>query len=102
MQLSFSATVTAQFFGHTHWDQLKLFYDEQRQATNVAYVGPSVTTWEGVDPAFRIYEIDSWHRANSTFAVLDFHTFKTNVEETPRTVVPKFFKVRHQFQSISS
>ena len=58
LQLSFSETVSAQFFGHTHWDQLKLFYDEQRQATSVAYVGPSVTTWEGVDPAFRIYEID--------------------------------------------
>ena len=32
-------------------------YDE-KQPSNIAYVTPSVTTWEGVDPSFRIYEID--------------------------------------------
>ena len=63
----FGNTVRAQFYGHTHWDQIKIFY-QGNNPTNIAYVTPSVTTWVGVDPSFRIYEIDHWDNPNSSFS----------------------------------
>ena len=66
----YQTTIRAQFYGHTHWDHLRLFYedfDPLKKATNVAYVTPSVTTWVGMDPAFRVYEIDHWDNPNPTF-----------------------------------
>ena len=61
----FKDTIRAQFYGHTHWDHLRIFYEQG--ATNIAYVTPSVTTWVGMDPSFRVYEIDHWDNQDSTF-----------------------------------
>jgi len=55
----YEQTVTAQFYGHTHADEFQLFYDpEQRnRATNIAYIGPSVTPYYGLNPTYRIYNV---------------------------------------------
>ena len=73
------------FYGHTHWDHMRLFYEDYDKnktgfqiyvinalsdwlislankhqlenlykPVNVAYVTPSVTTWIGMDPSFRL------------------------------------------------
>ena len=64
----FESTVTAQFFGHTHQDEFKVFYDTQdaSRATNVAFLGPSVTTFPGLNPGYRVYSIDG-PRSDSSF-----------------------------------
>ena len=51
-------TVTAQFYGHTHADEFEIFYDLKNRSrpTNIAYIGPSVTTYYGLNPTYRIYE----------------------------------------------
>lgn len=57
----YEATITGQFFGHTHNDEFEVFYDKTGsvpRATNVAYIGPSVTTYDGVNPGYRIYTVD--------------------------------------------
>ena len=36
----FKNTVTSQFYGHTHWDHIKLFYDADRVPSNIAYITP--------------------------------------------------------------
>ncbi|XP_060532575.1 sphingomyelin phosphodiesterase-like isoform X2 [Cylas formicarius] len=53
-------TIVAQFYGHSHHDEFEVFYDtaEYSRPTNVAYLGPSVTTYENFNPAYRIYYID--------------------------------------------
>lgn len=62
----YESTITAQFFGHTHQDEFLVFYDDEDVAntsktfndfrpTSVAYIGPSVTTFGGVNPGYRIY-----------------------------------------------
>merc|ERR1712227_926201 len=71
--------IRAQFYGHTHWDHLRIFYEQG--ASNIAYVTPSVTTWVGMDPSFRVYEIDHWDNQNPTFTVLDHHTFTADVHK---------------------
>ncbi|XP_077489009.1 sphingomyelin phosphodiesterase-like [Amblyomma americanum] len=83
----FESTVRAQFFGHTHNDELELFYElvgrgrSQRQRPYaVAYVAPSTTTFNSGHPAFRIYVLDG-NYTNSTWAVLDHETYLMNVTE---------------------
>jgi len=76
----FESTVTAQFFGHTHRDDFKVFYDTQdpTRATNVAFIGPSVTTFDFLNPGYKVYIIDG-QRENSTFEVLDHSTWFMNI-----------------------
>jgi len=81
----FRHTIAAQFFGHTHNDEFKVFVaedpqapDRQRIATSIAYVGPSQTPIDGLNPSYRIYTIDAGESGNfseSTNYVLDHETF---------------------------
>ncbi|GFR29144.1 sphingomyelin phosphodiesterase, partial [Trichonephila clavata] len=76
-------TVTAQFFGHTHSDEFEIFYDKsgaQPRATSIAYIGPSVTTYDGFNPGYRIYTIDGNYNQSSKY-VLDHETYFTNLTE---------------------
>lgn len=57
--LRFSEVVAAQFNGHTHEDELKVFYDTNNpeKVINVAYNGGSVTTYIGLNPNYRVYDV---------------------------------------------
>ena len=56
----FANTISAQFYGHTHNDQFELWYDAETNSVpiNVGYVTPSVTTFTGLNPSYRIYTVD--------------------------------------------
>lgn len=76
-------TVTAQFFGHTHSDEFEIFYDKsgpKPRATSIAYIGPSVTTYDGFNPGYRIYTLDGNYPESSKY-VLDHETYFTNLTE---------------------
>ncbi|RWS30121.1 Sphingomyelin phosphodiesterase-like protein [Leptotrombidium deliense] len=80
-------TVVAQFFGHTHHDEFEIFYDESNvtyhsivpRATNLVYITPSVTTFNYVNPAYRIYTVDDTEQ--SPHLVLDHVTYFVNLTE---------------------
>ena len=59
----YESTITAQFFGHTHYDEFELFYDvaDLGRALSIAYVGPSVTPYYELNPGYRIYYVDGDH-----------------------------------------
>lgn len=61
--------MTAQFYGHTHWDEIEIYYDSEtsKRPISVGYVGPSLTTFAYGNPGYRIYTIDGDH--NETFYV---------------------------------
>ncbi|CAN7994787.1 unnamed protein product [Ixodes pacificus] len=81
----FQDTVRGQFFGHTHMDELKLFYDDDdKRAVGVAYLAPSVTTFRSGHPAFRVYTIDG-NYPNSTWTVVDHETHIANLTEANNT-----------------
>jgi len=67
----YESTITAQFFGHTHFDEFELFYDRNdlSRVTNVAYVGPSVTPYYDLNPGYRIYYIDGDHKSTTRVSV---------------------------------
>jgi sphingomyelin phosphodiesterase len=89
----YEATITAQFFGHTHFDEFEVFYDHKdlsklgfpiatsyfnifstaARPNNVAYVGPSVSPYYDLNPGYRIYYVDGDHD-KSTRVSLDYFT----------------------------
>jgi hypothetical protein len=62
-EFSYESTITAQFFGHTHYDEFQIFYDtsDLGRALSIAYVGPSVSPYYDLNPGYRIYYVDGDH-----------------------------------------
>ena len=73
----YSGTVTAQFYGHTHFDEFQLFYSDTspQLPTNIAYIGPSVTPYHGTNPSYRLYTVAM------SGELLDHHTYIMDIEE---------------------
>nr|XP_023023027.1 sphingomyelin phosphodiesterase-like [Leptinotarsa decemlineata] len=78
----FQDTIVAQFYGHSHADEFELFYETQKYSRPiaVAYLGPSVTTFENFNPAYRVYYVDG-DRLNSTREVLDHETWTMDLDK---------------------
>ena len=67
----YESTVAAQFFGHTHAEEIKIFYETtgtESRVTNVAFIGGSLTTYDGINPGYRVYTVDG-ERPNSSFVI---------------------------------
>ncbi|VDM56671.1 unnamed protein product [Angiostrongylus costaricensis] len=58
----FSNIIKGQFFGHAHTDYVTVFYEDMHNISSnpidVLYAAPSTTTFAGMNPAYRIYEIN--------------------------------------------
>ncbi|KZP01292.1 sphingomyelin phosphodiesterase [Calocera viscosa TUFC12733] len=71
-------TIAGVFSGHTHRDEIKLFYANESKTTSSAlavnWIGPSVTPFTQLNPGWRAYTVDP-----STFEVLDSRTFITDL-----------------------
>ena len=55
----FESTVAAQFYGHTHKEEYKIFYDDLGRPVNVGFVAGSLTTYSDINPGYRIYTVDA-------------------------------------------
>ena len=79
----FNETIKGQFYGHTHSDEYELFFNHDQlnlakstdkltelNPISVAYLAPSLTTFVGVNPGYRVYEVDA-----NTFEVLNYHNY---------------------------
>ncbi|KAI0053471.1 sphingomyelin phosphodiesterase [Auriscalpium vulgare] len=72
------------FFGHTHEDQLSIFYANNGTsiaadtALATAWMGPSITPLTNLNSGFRVYEVDS-----ATFDIVDAHTWRSDVSSYP-------------------
>jgi len=86
----YESTITAQFFGHTHFDEMELFYslEDPWRPSSIAYVAPSVTPYYDVNPGYRIYTVDGDYKG-STRAVLDHETWVTDLGEANRLRSPE-------------
>lgn len=53
--------ITAQFNGHSHNDELVLFFsnDSNSKINNVAWNAGSITTYANLNPNYKVYNIDS-------------------------------------------
>lgn len=87
----FSHIISAQFNGHTHNDELKVFYspDDNSKIVNVAWNGGSLTTYANLNPNYKIYEVNE-----NSYKVEDYETWiynLTKANETPDKN-PEWFK----------
>jgi len=55
----YSYTIRGIFGGHSHADELEIFYDsENEKPINACYIAPSLTTYSNRNPSFRVFEAD--------------------------------------------
>jgi len=60
----FATTITGSWFGHTHNDEIRVYYPTDKNAgkgdspTQIGFVGGSITTFGHVNPCYKIYTID--------------------------------------------
>lgn len=75
-------TLAGQFFGHTHVDEFEVFYDEETlsRPLSVAFLAPSATTYIGLNPGYRVYQIDG-NYSGSSHVVLDHETYILNLTQ---------------------
>lgn len=89
------ATIAGVFFGHTHEDQIQLFYDyslsslqngsQSRNTTaidyskplTVGFIGPSITPLTGNNAGHQIYQVDK-----KTFDIMGVQTYIANMSES--------------------
>ncbi|KOC60419.1 Sphingomyelin phosphodiesterase, partial [Habropoda laboriosa] len=101
----YESTITAQFFGHTHYDEFQLFYDttDLERALSIAYICPSVTPYYNLNPGYRIYYVDGDH-AKTTRMVVDHESWVMNLKEANLYDYPiwyKLYSVRQAYQMSS-
>jgi sphingomyelin phosphodiesterase len=97
------ATVAGVFFGHTHEDQLQIFYDYLPNSTTtkkgttyrnttmvdyskpltMGYIGPSITPLTGNNAGYQLYQVDA-----KTFEVTGIQTYIANVSEANSWTTP--------------
>ena len=77
--------IKAQFYGHTHEDDLKIFFAESAsengtapRPTNSLYIGASATTYTDLNPGYKVYHVDGAVE-NRTWEILDHETFVYNL-----------------------
>ncbi|CAF1539956.1 unnamed protein product, partial [Didymodactylos carnosus] len=95
-------TISGQFYGHTHNDEIIMFYDEidKIRPVSMAYVTPSLTTFSFLNPGYRIYTADGDH-VNSTFWILDHRTVIMNLTATNlfnKTMFIDEYSVKNAYQ----
>ena len=78
-------------FGHTHKDEIKIFYDLDNltRPINVAYIAPSVTTQSFLNPGYRVYTVDGYYK-DSSYQVIDTKTVFLNLTEANEFNVTKW------------
>ncbi|CAJ0945258.1 unnamed protein product, partial [Mesorhabditis belari] len=79
----FENTISAQFMGHTHNDHFQVFYENGNpsgRATHFNFIAGSLTTYDFMNPSYRIYTIDGAY-SGSTYVVTDADTYWGDVNE---------------------
>ncbi|XP_028140393.1 sphingomyelin phosphodiesterase-like [Diabrotica virgifera virgifera] len=73
----FSHIIKGQFVGHTHTDELKIFYDEDGTTPiNVAFNGASLTTYTTYNPNIKVVAVSP-----DTMEILDIFTYYFNLTQ---------------------
>ncbi|KAH8278475.1 hypothetical protein KR018_003847 [Drosophila ironensis] len=72
----FSSTISGIFTGHSHKDEIFVYYSEEGHATGIAWNGGAVTPYSNKNPNYRVYDLD-----DITYEVANHHTWSFNMTE---------------------
>ncbi|KAJ8941450.1 hypothetical protein NQ318_016890 [Aromia moschata] len=70
----FSHIIKGQFYGHTHTDEIKIFYDDYGTPVNVGYNGGSLTPYTKYNPNYKLMTVDP-----NTYDILNIDTYTFNL-----------------------
>lgn len=89
----YESTISGQFFGHTHFDEMEIFYDQNdpTRPTNIAYITESVTTEPTLFPGYRVYTVDGGY-TDASYYVTDHDNYILNITDANLTNKPKWTK----------
>lgn len=88
--------VKGQFFGHMHEDYFYpiMSFFNSSELVNVVHIHPALTTFSGVNPSFRIYEIDK-----DNYEMRNYHQYRLDVTKQNGTEEATW-KIAHNFTSL--
>ncbi|GMR37060.1 hypothetical protein PMAYCL1PPCAC_07255 [Pristionchus mayeri] len=86
----FSSIITGQFFGHVHFDYFTMFYEDMNDISSepigVAYVSPSASTFDYLNPGYRIYTVD----AENTFRIIEHDNYFADLSIADENTEPEW------------
>lgn len=93
--MRYEGIIIAQFFGHAHTDELKLFYDMKNSSrlASVGFIGPGYTTYSNLNAGYRIYTFDGDYEG-STHSIMDGVSYYLDIEEANKSDKPVW---RHEY-----
>ena len=77
----FESIIMAQFYGHTHFDDLAIFFsaEEPSRPNNALYIGASVTAYTDLNPGYKVFHVDAADTATATWEIVDHETYIYNL-----------------------
>ncbi|XP_018375510.1 PREDICTED: sphingomyelin phosphodiesterase 1-like [Trachymyrmex cornetzi] len=95
----FSHIIKAQFNGHTHKDELQLIYgsDDNSKISNVAWNGGSITTYQNVNPNYKLYTIDSKNYEVKDFENWIYNLTLANINSDQRPLWYKSYSFKEEY-----
>ncbi|XP_012231935.2 sphingomyelin phosphodiesterase [Linepithema humile] len=97
--------IRAQFNGHTHNDELQLYYSSSNNTriNNVAWTGGSATAFSKLNPNYKVYAIDS-----NNYLVKDFENWiynltlaNENADQHPKWYMSYSFRKEYNISDLS-
>uniref|UniRef100_A0A1Q3FAA1 Sphingomyelin phosphodiesterase n=1 Tax=Culex tarsalis TaxID=7177 RepID=A0A1Q3FAA1_CULTA len=88
----FAHVIAAEFNGNTHLDEFRLTF-RGKEAIGVAWNAGSLAAYSGVNPSYRVYEVDS-----KSYTVNNHQTYFFELEETNRKNVKPSWKQEYDMK----
>ncbi|XP_076651995.1 sphingomyelin phosphodiesterase 1 [Halictus rubicundus] len=85
----YSHIIKAEFNGHSHNDEVAIFYNSNSEAQNIAWNGGSITGFSKLNPNYKVYNVNG-----SNYAVNDYQNWMYDIGSANKDVNkrPKWFK----------
>ncbi|KAJ9073691.1 hypothetical protein DSO57_1013509 [Entomophthora muscae] len=76
----YAHVISGQFYGHLHTDEFEIFYNQANKtaatAISTAYLAPSVSTMNGINPSYRVYSVEQ-----ATYKVIDYTQYYADLKK---------------------
>ncbi|XP_003402022.1 sphingomyelin phosphodiesterase 1 isoform X1 [Bombus terrestris] len=99
----FSHIIKAEFNGHTHNDEIAIFYNSDMKAKNVAWNGGSITAYSKLNPNYKIYIVNcsNYEVADYQNWMYDLSSANKNIHVRPTWYKSYSFKTEYDLPDLS-
>lgn len=100
----FSHIIKAQFNGHTHYDEVQVFYNKEKAPINVAWNGGSLTGYTKLNPNYKVYDVDGKNFMVTDYQnwMYDLNAANLNPDQRPSWYKSYSFKEEYNLEDLSS